>query len=144
MPSLLEHKDAIREVMAEYCFCLDGGRFAEMAALFTPDGVWHTAFGKGVGRDGIEALVRKLHARHPAGQNTRGVHLVGNIVIRLDGDSAHALSNWMVAQNSPAGPIVSAAGGYEDDMVRQDGAWRFRLRRIDRFIAADRDPPQLA
>ena len=37
MSELIE-KDAIREVMAEYCFRLDNDRFADMAALFTEDG----------------------------------------------------------------------------------------------------------
>src|SRR5690348_651250 len=35
MPTALEEKDAIREVLAEYCFRLDGGSYDEMAALFT-------------------------------------------------------------------------------------------------------------
>ncbi len=144
MPSLADEKEAIREVLSEYCFCLDNNRFADMAALFTEDGVWDTAFGKGVGRDGIEALVRKLHSSRPTGEHHRGVHLVTNFVIKLDGDSARVLSNWAVAQNSLTGPIVSAAGGYEDDMVKQDGTWRFRRRKIDRFIAADLHPPQLS
>ena len=56
----LAEKDAIREVMAEYCFRLDNDRFAEMAALFTEDGTWDTAFGKGTGRAEVEALVRRL------------------------------------------------------------------------------------
>src|SRR5262249_11281052 len=34
MPSALEEKDAIREVLAEYCFRLDGGDYDGMAALF--------------------------------------------------------------------------------------------------------------
>jgi hypothetical protein len=144
MPSLAEEKEAIREVLSEYCFCLDGDRFADMAAHFTEDGVWDTAFGTGVGRDGIAALVRKLRSTRLPGEQQRGVHLVTNFVIKIDGDSAHVLSNWVVAQNSPTGPIVSAAGGYEDDMVKQDGTWRFRRRRIDRFIAADLNPPQLS
>jgi hypothetical protein len=38
MPSALEEKETIREVLAEYCFRLDDGRFAEMAALFTETG----------------------------------------------------------------------------------------------------------
>ncbi len=143
MPSLAEEKDAIREVLSEYCFYLDGGRFADMAALFTEDGVWDTAYGKGVGRDGIEALLRKMRAARPPGEHHRGVHLVTNFVIKIDGDSAHVLSNWVVAQNSLEGPIVSAAGGYEDEMAKQGDVWRFRKRKIDRFIAADLHPPQL-
>ena len=53
MPSAIEEKDAIREVLAEYCFALDGGRYDEMAALFTEDGTWDTAFGAANGRAAI-------------------------------------------------------------------------------------------
>src|SRR4029077_15102831 len=53
MATALEEKDAIREVLAEYCFRLDGGDYDGMAALFTEDGTWDTAFGKGTGRAGI-------------------------------------------------------------------------------------------
>ena len=38
-------------------------------------------------------------------------------------------------QNSPQGPKIGSGGGYADRMVKQDGAWRFRYRKIDRFIA---------
>ena len=90
MPTAIEEKDAIREVLAEYCFALDGGRYDDMAALppppppppsrgrhlghrvrharrpgraksaaiapddmaalFTADGTWDTAFGAATGR----------------------------------------------------------------------------------------------
>lgn len=35
MPTAVEDKDAIRELMAEYCFRLDDGHYDDMAALFT-------------------------------------------------------------------------------------------------------------
>jgi hypothetical protein len=50
MPTAVEDKDAIRELMAEYCYRLDDGRYDDMAALFTQDGIWDTAFGKAAGR----------------------------------------------------------------------------------------------
>ena len=86
MTSMLEEKDSIREVLAEYCFCLDGGRFDEMAALFTADGTWHTDFGQGVGRAGIVEHARSL--RSGSAPVRRGVHLTTNIVIRLEGERA--------------------------------------------------------
>ena len=135
MPSDLAEKDAIREVLAEYCFCLDGGRFADMAALFAPDGTWHTAFGKATGRAEIEALANRVATRN--GPRPRGVHMVSNIVIRLAGDQAIVMSNWTLVQNSPDGPIVGSGGAYADTMVRRDGRWLFQYRKIDRFIAAD-------
>jgi hypothetical protein len=136
MISALEDKDAIREVLAEYCFCLDGGRFAEMAALFAPDGTWHTAFGKATGRADIEALANRVANR--AGPRPRGAHLVTNIVIKLAGDRASCRAptgRWR--RTARTGPIIVSSGGaYADEMVKLDGQWLFQYRKIDRFIAA--------
>jgi len=138
MPTALEEKDAIREVLAEYCFRLDGGRYDDMAALFTEDGTWDTAFGKGTGRAAIADLARDIRAR--AGDNRpRAVHLVTNIAIALangpGGERAEVRSNWTVVQNSPEGPKIGSGGAYADQMVKQQGRWLFRYRKIDRFIA---------
>ena len=132
MQSAIEEKDAIREVMAEYCFSLDGARYDDMAALFTEDGTWDTAFGKGTGRPEVEALVRRLRQSPPS--RPRAIHHVTNIVIKLDGDSARCFSNWVTVQNSDQGPKIGSAGSYTDDMVKQGGSWLFRYRKIDRFI----------
>jgi uncharacterized protein (TIGR02246 family) len=132
--SLLEEKDAIRELLAEYCFRLDGGDYEGMAALFTEDGTWDTAFGTAKGRAEIAALARDLRAR--AGENRpRAIHLVTNIAIALDGESATVRSNWTVVQNSPTGPRIGSGGGYADQMAKEAGHWRFLYRKIDRFIA---------
>jgi len=138
MPSALEEKDAIREVLAEYCFRLDGGDYDGMAALFAEDGTWDTAFGKGTGRAAIAQLARDIRAR--AGDNRpRAIHLVTNIVIKLDAAAAEVRSNWTVVQNSPqgaaGGPRIGSGGAYADQMVKRDGRWLFRYRKIDRFIA---------
>jgi 3-phenylpropionate/cinnamic acid dioxygenase small subunit len=134
MPSVVEEKDAIREVLAEYCFRLDDGRFAEMAALFTEDGTWDTAFGRATGRPAIAELARSIRAR--AGEpRPRAIHLVTNIAIALDGAHARVRSNWTVVQNSPEGPKIGSGGAYEDEMVNEEGRWLFRYRKIDRFIA---------
>ena len=139
MPTAIEEKDAIREVLAEYCFRLDGGRYDDMAALFTEDGTWDTAFGKGTGRAAIAALARDIRAR--AGDTRpRAIHLVTNIAIALDstpgGERAVVRSNWIVVQNSAEGPKIGSGGAYADQMVKQNGGWLFRYRKIDRFIVA--------
>ena len=133
MTTMLEDKDAIRELLAEYCFHLDAGSYAEMAALFTDDGTWDTAFGKGTGHEGIVAQATRIAQQSTA--HPRRVHLVTNIAIRLDGDRAQVASNWVVVENNAAGPRIGSAGGYADDLVKRDGAWFFRYRKIDRFIA---------
>jgi len=134
MPTAMEEKDAIREVLAEYCFRLDGGRYDDMAALFTEDGTWDTAFGKATGRAAIAGLARDLRLRAGA-DRPRAVHLVTNIAISLDGERAEVRSNWTVVQNSPDGPKIGSGGAYADEMAKAGGSWLFRYRKIDRFIA---------
>ena len=133
MPGSLEDKDAIREVLAEYCFHLDGNRFDEMAALFAEGGTWDTAFGRATGRAGIAELARSIRARAGA-ERPRAVHLVTNVAIVLDGARAQVRSNWMVMQNSPDGPKIGSGGAYADAMVKEGGRWLFGYRKFDRFI----------
>jgi uncharacterized protein (TIGR02246 family) len=133
MATMLQDKDAIRELLAEYCFQLDAGNYAEMAALFTDDGTWDTAFGKGTGHEGIVAQATRIAQQSTA--RPRRVHLVTNIVIRLDGERAQVASNWVVVENNAEGPRIGSAGGYADDLVKRDGFWFFHIRKIDRFIA---------
>src|SRR5260370_7261385 len=118
MPSALEEKDAIRGVLAEYCFRLDDGRFAEMAALFTENGTWDTAFGRVNGRATSAELARGIRAQ--AGeQRPRGIHLVTNISIALDDASAQARSNWTVVQNSPEGPKIGSGAAHACQMSKE-------------------------
>jgi uncharacterized protein (TIGR02246 family) len=133
MPSALEEKDAIREVLAQYCFALDGGRFDDMAALFAEDGTWHTAFGKATGRKAIAEFAAGLRA-HRLGPTPRAIHHVTNVVIALDRDSAKVRSNWTTVQNSPEGPKIGSGGAYDDDMIKEGERWLFRYRTIDRYI----------
>src|SRR5436190_14016305 len=134
MPTAVDEKDAIRELLAEYCFRLDDGRFAEMAALFTEDGTWDTAFGKATGRAAIADLARSLRERAQE-PRPRAVHLVTNIAIALDGVRAEIRSNWTLVQTSPQGPKIGSGGAYYDEMAKEGGNWLFRYCRIDRFIA---------
>lgn len=127
----MQDKDEIRELLARYCFCLDADDFEAMAALFTPDGVWETAFGTGTGREGIVAQARSI----AQGERPRRVHLTTNIVIDLEGEAASVRSNWLLFQNAPSGPAIGSGGAYYDQLVKVAGRWMFRHRRIDRFIA---------
>ena len=132
MPTAVEDKDAIREVLAEYCYALDNYHFAEMAGLFTEDGTWDTAFGKATGHKAIADLAASF--TKDLAEPPRRVHYVTNILIRLNGDAAEVRSNWIMIANSANGPALSSGGEYADKMVRRGGKWMFAYRRIDRFL----------
>jgi len=128
-------KNAIRELLACYCFHLDAYRFADMAALFTEDGTWDTAFGKGTGHAGIVAQAESIPAP-PEGVRPKRVHLTTNIVIALNGETATVQSNWAVIMNSPNGTTIGSAGSYDDQVVKRNGSWMFQYRKINRYIAS--------
>lgn len=129
-------KNAIREVMAKYCFRLDGGDFDGMAALFTPNGVWETAYGPATGRAAIAAKARAIRTSDKP--VPRSLHHCTNIVIELDGDGANVMSNWLVVANSENGPKVASSGTYTDRMAKHDGSWHFVKRKIDWIVAPGR------
>ena len=77
MSQALEDKDAIREAMARYCHALDAGRFADVAALFLPDGEWTTDYGAARGRAEIETLLRNTVPLK--GEGPQRKHYITNI-----------------------------------------------------------------
>ena len=58
------------------------------------------------------------------------IHVVANPEITVDGDRAHSRSTWIyVVRADDNSPDLCKVGHYEDELIREDGAWRF-LRRF--------------
>jgi hypothetical protein len=121
----LEDKDAIREVLHRYCFCMDEGRFADLAALFTADGEWIAPYRTAQSPAAIEAWLKQSVPAQP-----RRVHYVMNTVIDCDSKRATARSNYLVMVDSTSGPVPSVCGVYDDVLVKQPGGWRFQRRQL--------------
>ncbi len=62
MSTEAEDKDAIRELLAEYCFRLDGCRFEEFGALFTETAEW-----------GPKRILRKARGPREIAELARGI-----------------------------------------------------------------------
>ena len=133
--SVLEDKDAIREVMAAYCHALDACRFADVASLFADDGIWTTDYGEAQGRDAIEAMLRSVVP--VKGEGPQRKHYIANIIIKVNGDSAESTSDYLVVRESGADLIPVMGGTYKDKWVRQDGTWRFQRKELKHDIAGD-------
>ncbi|WP_158746861.1 nuclear transport factor 2 family protein [Acidisphaera sp. L21] len=120
-------KDDISELMARYCFALDDYALADLAALFTVDGVWQTQTATATGPAEIEALLRKVAPNPAAGAVQR--HLNTSIVITLQGvDRAQARSYYTVIRPVDQVPTVSMVGDYQDEFVLTGSGWRFAKR----------------
>jgi uncharacterized protein (TIGR02246 family) len=136
MLSTLEEKEAIRDVMSEYCFCVDNGEFEKFAGLFTADGIFETGpLGKLQGRQAIQDFIAAHVPR--AGEGPARKHCTMNHLIRVNGAEARADSYIVVLRASGEGIIASLAGRYEDQLVKQNGEWRFKVRKIHFDISGD-------
>jgi len=118
-------KDAIRELLHQYCFHMDEGRFADLGALFAADGEWIAPYRSARGPDGIAAWLTQSVPPSP-----RRMHYVMNTVIVVTGAAATAKSNYLVMVEGPGGPMPSVCGTYADVLVRETDGWRFRRREL--------------
>jgi 3-phenylpropionate/cinnamic acid dioxygenase small subunit len=121
---------AIVELIHRYNRLLDAGRYDEWADCFTAAGVFHGAFGQWVVHrdiDDFAALARERAAT--IAPNTR--HFVTNVLVEVDGSAAHANSFLMVTTCAPnAHPQIALTGAYDDELVEEDGSWKFAHRRV--------------
>lgn len=132
MSSILEDKDSIRETLANYCFYTDSGQADRFADLFTKDGVWDGGpFGYCGDQEALRAFMKRTGAASVGLK-----HMTTNIVIDLDGDHAWVKSYVLVLGRADQGNPIFFAGHYHDVMVRRDGSWLFKSRRITADLTA--------
>ena len=70
MPTPLEDKEAIRDLLSEYCFRMDDFRFAELGMLFADDGEWIAPYARARGPAEIAALM----ARNIPAEQAQALH----------------------------------------------------------------------
>lgn len=133
---IVRAKFEIVELINHYGNCLDGGRFDELERLFTADAVFRILPGNDVpplqGARGIrEAVERRWSLVHQGAQRR---HVMNNVVVEslaADGRSARARTVLLVFEvgKAPGSAIhPHGMGVYEDDLVHDGDAWRFRER----------------
>jgi uncharacterized protein (TIGR02246 family) len=125
----LEDREAISALFMRYRHCLDEKDFSGYAALFARDGEFVAAGGSASGREQIEQLVDGMRGSLLTVAAGDDLHIVVNPDIELDGDRATARSTWIyVVRDDEGGPSLCKVGHYEDDLVREEGEWRFARR----------------
>ena len=125
----LEDERAIREVLVRYGETLDARDYAGYADLFAQDGVWTGGFGSATGPAEIEAMLRdNLGEAEPGFVNRDSFHQMTTMVVDVEGDEATARSRYMFYTADDNRPVPVLAGRYEDELVREDGAWKIARR----------------
>ena len=82
--------------------------------------------GRAKGRQQIRALMESV-LKDTAGDS---LHVISNPMIGLQGDRATSDVMWTVVRRGEDGlPHLSMIGRHRDELIREDGRWRFLKRR---------------
>lgn len=126
----IEDVQAIERLLKEYGRTLDNRDFAAYAALFAKEGEWKGALGTYHGPAAIQMAMEKIFkdaaADIPKGSN---FHVMSNFIVEVHGDRGTAHSTFIFYKMNKSVPEAAVAGSYEDVLIRENGAWRFLLRR---------------
>ena len=123
----LEDLQEIHQLFVDYGQYLDAGDVDAYASLFAREG--EILLGP-VGRAKGPEAIRALMARVLEGTIGETYHVISSPQVELDGDSARSEVMWTVVRRGRDGePEVTGIGRHRDELVREDGRWRFRSRR---------------
>jgi len=134
---VLEDREEIRNLLQEYRRTLDVRDMRAYAALFAADGSWSGKSGEATGPDAIHDMLVAVLPDNPPAPGSTLWHWIGDPVITVDGDRATAQSLWMhVRRGEDDRPLLPTLGGYDDELIREDGRWRFLRRKVSPLIPA--------
>jgi hypothetical protein len=136
--SYAEDRAEIMDLQSRYLFALDFQDAATYASTFTEDGVIEWARGEIKGRRAIHEFISS-GTYNPTGDAEKGAwpaasrHFITNQVIKVEGDTARALTYWFQATNNTADRrimVLGLFGHYEDELIKIEGRWYFKKRTI--------------
>jgi uncharacterized protein (TIGR02246 family) len=131
----LEDLQEIRRLALDYARTLDGKDFDACSKLFARDGEFVLPFESSFGPAAIERSMTGMLGKDLAAVPGRDFHVLANERIELDGDRATARSFWIyVTPGADEHPRIAQFGHYEDELVREDGRWRFARRDAARDV----------
>ena len=166
----LEDLQEITNLLNAYGRALDSRDFKMYGSLFSKDGSWSGGMGtvtggpqaiydfmtSRIGGGGQRNAGGNANAGGGAGGDARGrqaggggggvgstYHIMSNFKIDVNGDSATAWSRWTFV-SAARGPGIQIAGRYEDTLVREDGAWKFKSRQAFNDVTAPAAAPATA
>lgn len=125
----IEDHEAIERLLITYGQLLDRQDLVGYSALFASDGVWEGGIGSAQGPREILAMLETVFGRTARGQYVNSYHIMSDILIDVDGDTATSWSHWTWLVEAEDGkPTPQRSGHYEDTLVRENGEWKFKHR----------------
>ncbi len=127
---------AIQQRYARYASAIDLGDVDGWLESWTDEGSLHTSTGfSAEGRDALRAMAEA----QVSNADERGYHWTANLVIEPTDYGASGqcylmhlfVSEELVTEQGRAGAQLRYAYYYRDELVREDGRWRFRRRTLN-------------
>jgi uncharacterized protein (TIGR02246 family) len=127
----VEGLDSIRDTLARYAQAHDDDNADDVALLFAEDGSLAVISGaQPQGRAAVHAFLLETYRRRRA-QRRRTKHVYANSVIEVTGTQATAKTDVIAYDSIDGGPwTINMIGHCLDQLVRRDGRWLFRERRV--------------
>ena len=140
----VQDRQEIAQLIVEYGHLLDTHDLVGYSNLFAREGEWIGGFGRAKGPKAILAMMNKYIGTAPFDpRNVKGFHLLTNVVIHVHGDQATAWSRIVyMVRNKDDKPSPAMGGHYDDELVRENGHWKF-LRRVVMMEIPFQDPRQI-
>jgi hypothetical protein len=128
----------IENVSNKYMVAVDAGDIETVMSTWAEDGVLNWVGGIENGKAAIRKAMSGFGGGRPqtipegATSRPRTRHQIINHVIDVDGNTAKSTAYWFAFTNgTPQGDVqLLYFGHYEDEMVRVNGKWLFKNRRV--------------
>jgi ketosteroid isomerase-like protein len=128
----------IENLSNKYMVAVDAGDIDTVMSTWHEDGELISVFGTDRGKDAIRALMSDFGGGRveavPEGATSRPRtrHQIINHVIDVDGDTATTTAYWFAMTNrTPQNDVqLLYMGHYEDVLVRENGKWLFKSRKV--------------
>jgi ketosteroid isomerase-like protein len=139
MAGYADDRAEIANISARYMVALDAGDIDTVMSTWAEDGVLEWVRGVERGKAAIRKAMSnfggaaaKSNLPQGAASRPRTRHFIVNHVIDVNGDTAKTVAYWFNITNETPQKDVQLIyfGHYEDELVRQNGHWLFKKRKI--------------
>ncbi len=138
LASYADDRAEIENISNRYMIAVDAGDIETVMATWADDGVLDWVGGVERGKAAIRKAMSGFgggrHVDIPAGATSRPRthHHILNHVIDVNGNTAKTIAYWFALTNNTPQKDVQLLyfGHYEDELVKVDGHWLFKKRRV--------------
>lgn len=126
----IDDRMAILDLCARYNYAVDTCAAEEWADTFTADGTFGGPAGSAEGREQLVAFCFELNEMFPGAMHFNDNHL-------FEPDGKVMRHKCFLSMQTPGEDGTSVmALGYEDEVVKEGGEWRFKSRRVGPLTGA--------